>query len=100
MVKMLFQGFEDVGREDLGFQVGLEQLCEGELPHRTMRFKAFLGVQHVHGIVRELVNESHQHLIGVEVAVQGDATDAVRGARRSEVAQLGVSRTIEPELET
>ena len=65
-----------------------------------MRLDVFLGGKHVNGVVGELMHEGDQHLIGVEVAVQRDAADAVAVLRRTEIAQFGVSRLLELQLET
>ena len=39
-------------------------------------------------IMRHFVDIGDEHLIGVEVKIEGDGTDAVFGARGTEIAQF------------
>ena len=49
--------------------------------------------------MRHLMNVGDEHLVRVEIQVEGDGTDAVWGAWRTEVAQFGAAWPLEVQLE-
>ena len=53
----------------------------------------------MHIIMRHFVEVGDEHLIGIQIQVEGNGADAVLGAWRTEVAQLGATRSLEMQFE-
>ena len=86
MLEMMTQGLKDVLREDLGFQIGEEQLRERLLPFLAMRLQSVALEIRVNNVMRQLVYKGDQHLIGVKVAIQCNAAHPVIATRGTEIA--------------
>ena len=64
-----------------------------------MRLKSSQAVLLKYIVMCHLVHIGDEHLVWVEIQVEGDGTDAVGGAWRTEVAQFGAARPLKVQLE-
>ena len=93
------QGGENVAGEDGFVQEGLQQGGEAGLPFWSMRLHASQTVLLVHIVVCHFMYVGDEHLVGVQVEVEGDGADAFWGAGRTEVTQLRTAGSLEMEFE-
>ena len=80
------QGVEYVIWEDGFRQKRLQQGGKSRLPFLAMRLYTPLAILLVYVVVRHLMHVSDEHLVGIQVEVEGDGTDAVFGSGWTEVA--------------
>ena len=75
VLEMMLKSPEDVRREDLGLQIGEKELGKGLLPLVTMWLQALFGVVDMDVVMGQFMYKSHQHLVGIEVLIQGDGAE-------------------------
>ena len=100
VMEMPLQGLDHIVGEDFRLHIGDEQLRKGLFPFLTVRLQSPMGIVHIDPIMSQFMHEGDEHLIGVEVGVQGDNADPMGSSRGAEVAEFGVARTFDLQLET
>ena len=69
------------------------------MPFLTMRLYASRAILLIHIIMRHFVNVCNEHLIRVQVQIEGNGADAIFGPWRTEIAQFGSARPLKMESE-